>query len=734
MRPPGLGRALLVATSAAFLAGILVVAVALNVVASNVEEVRSLPKTYRWIIGSFALIWVLSAAVIALALRRGGVWEWLARGLLVLGVNVLVWDMFRTLWLDRLWQVIAVGAVELALLVISWRLLRRVPLPSLLTYAGVFAAAQIALATASHVRSVGPHPVVNALREARGGAGDASAPHPNPWRDAFQPGPEIPAAFDLGAAQAVAEGVELRREGGLKVSGPARPGAALVSIPLALSAPLDGLAVAELRMRVPQGSLGVGIRTPRSQQWFFRDDVPAGTDWQTVRVPIYRTAQREPLLLLAGGFETGRVDFELESLRLLRAAAPAAPAAAPPNVYQVLLDEAEMASFLELAPEYPQFRYPGFTFFDNFTTGSDRTKWSLPQIVSGTLYDPAQGVSAEQWSDRSFRVNVFRDLHEAGVGVWQYPSFRPHCQPGVEYCLSTQDFRAQFMARVSDTFVIDLAFLRVLPNSLRAVLIESVGRTRPPPQSWDYGFSLTAFLLGPPPASSEDEMLREYYQGLSLFTINHFQQMLVDETKRPDRGQFVFLHSLVPHAPYARDAECRFIPKSGRSDANVAERARAQSICSLKLVGWLEEQLRLLDRYDQSLVIIHSDHGAPRTPPSAQDFQRNDADSSEWPDWLVESISAGLLLVKWPGEQGFHTLSVPAQSYDLVPTVLQHFGVALPDRLVGTPLQRMGPDFDRIKVFHASNPPKAGTRLPYFSSYLKSNGQWRFEKNIPAQP
>lgn len=734
MRADRLRGAALVLGFAVFLAGVVFVSVALSVIGGNVQEVRSLPKTYRWVIGGFAATWLLGAVAAALALR--GRVAWLARALVVLGGNVLVWDMLRGFWLGQAWQVAAAGLAEAALLVASIALVRRVALPALLAYAAVFGVAQTTLGVVNHVRALGARTVVNALRESWSGAGDAPAPHPNPWRAAAVAGAEIPGGLNLASLQVLDPKLAVERDGALRLSGAVAPGAELLSLPVALPEPLAGPAVAELRLRVVEGGIAVGIRTPVSRQWFYREELAAGDGgWQTVRVPIYPGLRGQPLVVSSGHIGAERTAFELESARLAHAVPPDGPAGGPPNVYQILLDEAERASYEELLPEYPRFRYPGFTHFDRFHTSSDRTRWSLPQIVTGRLYDPATGESAEEWADQSAEEGIFHELAAHGVPVWQYATYRFQCHERAHYCLSAQDFRNEFLARVADTFVVDLTFLRLLPNSVRALLVGSIGQPPPTGRDWDYGFSLTNALMGPPRVSSEDAMLREYYHGVNLFTINFVQRMLADEVKRPARGQYVFIHVLVPHAPHARDAECRFIPAELRTEANAAERYRGQNVCAFEVVGWIQEQLQLLGRYDDSLVIVHSDHGAPRPPPSAQDYQRNVKDSAEWPSWLVESLSAGLLLVKWPGAaQGSPSSPLPVQTIDLAPTVLEHFGIEPPASFAGTPIQRMSPDFTRPLVFHASNPPRFGARLRYFSRYIKVDGDWRFDGNVPAQP
>jgi hypothetical protein len=71
------------------------------------------------------------------------------------------------------------------------------------------------------------------------------------------------------------------------------------------------------------------------------------------------------------------------------------------------------------------------------------------------------------------------------------------------------------------------------------------------------------------------------------------------------------------------------------------------------------EPRQILGSYDDSLVIVHSSHGAR---PGAADYPRDVRESAEWPDWLVEPLSAGLMLVSGPGARGFTTSPLPAQT------------------------------------------------------------------------
>lgn len=732
--------ALLAAIAGLFLPGIVCVSIGLGVVGANLEEIRALPDTYGRLAVLMVVLWVGCSALTFAGLR--GRLETATRLVVVLGVNIMIWDGFRGLWLSSWLLVALVVLVELAAFAAIWVGLRRVQIRTLLGYSAAFAVLQVFGLSIMHIQSVGLGTVGNAIRELLVVARTRETPHPQPWDHLPEGTTELARPALAPVALTESSRVESADDGAIRVTAKANPGAHLVGIPLGLDSPLEAPAVAELEIQLDEGSVGVGLLHPVTGQWFYRlEDIGGAPGRHTVYVPVYQDAADAQIIVFNARVGKAVARFEIEGLGLhgLPGAIGAVAGETKGNVYQVLLDEATRQDFEELLDQRPEYRHEGLIEFTNFATGSGRTRYSLPQILSGSFYQPARDLSAANWIDGAFSDGIFSTLERGGVPVYQYAVLQNHCDPRSSYCLSSQDYRRELLNQISDDFVTDLAFLRLLPNSVRAVLIGSIGREKPAINTWEVGFSVTTLLAGPPPVSSEDAILREYYYSLNLFAVNFFKRLLVEEVRRPASGQYVFIHAMIPHAPWARDANCNFIPADQRTNENAGERVKGQTLCSLELVRWLVEQLRLLGRYDDSLIIVHSDHGFPRPPEGQEDFNHNKVDSAEWPSWLVESLSAGTLLVKWPGARGFAKSDLPVQTIDLAPTVLEHVGIDLPPSVTGAPLQRITDDFDRAPEFAATNPSVRtrtllGMTVDYFSRYVKEDGVWTFRENLPANP
>jgi arylsulfatase A-like enzyme len=78
------------------------------------------------------------------------------------------------------------------------------------------------------------------------------------------------------------------------------------------------------------------------------------------------------------------------------------------------------------------------------------------------------------------------------------------------------------------------------------------------------------------------------------------ERLLTDEADRPGHGQYVYAHLILPHYPYVWDGECRLNKRTGFID---------QTSCATNLIKDFVGKLKQLARYDDSLIILQSDHG-----------------------------------------------------------------------------------------------------------------------------
>jgi hypothetical protein len=186
------------------------------------------------------------------------------------------------------------------------------------------------------------------------------------------------------------------------------------------------------------------------------------------------------------------------------------------------------------------------------------------------------------------------------------------------------------------------------------------------------------------------------------------------------RPRLDYLHVQLPHIPYSylpsgvEYDQPTVVPGArGQTwfDQDGADLARHRHVLQLRyvdrLLGQLVERMRRLGAYDESLVVVTSDHGA-----AFHEGSGHRAVSDEnYPD-----IAWTPLFIKAPGQHGGRVDDRAVRSIDILPTVADHLDVDLPfavdgTSLLGRPRHTAGRADDRVRLFRASfdlRPPDSG--------------------------
>ena len=193
--------------------------------------------------------------------------------------------------------------------------------------------------------------------------------------------------------------------------------------------------------------------------------------------------------------------------------------------------------------------------------------------------------------------------------------------------------------------------------------------------------------------------------------------------ERPERPVFAYLHTVDPHAPYApqgpdrRWAEAnpgkleplsylphRFMEEGFGSDPQEVAHLRGLYVGEVayadRQFGRFIHMLRHLGLYDDSLIVLLSDHGEEFGEHGGFDHGRTVYEEMLWVP----------LMVKYPHSRGGGTsVSRRVSTVDVVPTVLAEAGIEVPaDPFDGTPLEPQGDEgLRRRLVFAEVNPARA---------------------------
>lgn len=170
---------------------------------------------------------------------------------------------------------------------------------------------------------------------------------------------------------------------------------------------------------------------------------------------------------------------------------------------------------------------------------------------------------------------------------------------------------------------------------------------------------------------------------------------------QPDRPMFAYLHSVDPHAPYVPRGEDRRLAEEHPGNLDPAEyspqlfnqhrRTEAQDIAHLRAlyqgeVAYADRQFGLfvallehLDLYDDSLIVLLSDHGEELAEHDGFDHGRTP----------FEEMLRVPLMVKYPnGDGAGKVIEQRVSTVDLLPTLLAAAGIEAPTSLDGHVLPR----------------------------------------------
>lgn len=364
------------------------------------------------------------------------------------------------------------------------------------------------------------------------------------------------------------------------------------------------------------------------------------------------------------------------------------------NVIHIVLDEFQTDAFSALLEDERSWfdqTFTGFSFFADHLAAFPSTSLAMPALLTGQEFRNEQPVpefvrhAFSEWS-------IFSSLSAAGYAIdatsimpaprfqaWFEPEDSPVNRDAARFTIrkpfvSREDYR-EFTGRQ----LLELSVARHVPHVARVALAED--------GSWfDRLFPFNRSQV-------EASNRRHEASNSAAF----FEQFIEQMSLGRGRPVYKLLHVGVPHRPVVLDAECNFIDWKRFS----TETYVGQSRCALTLVSALLDRLRSFGIYDQSLIVVSSDHGTGWRP---FDFE---GDSPGLPSTTGASIAslphiAGaarpLMAIKPPGRAGPLAISdAPTTHSDLPGTMLGLLGLSHPQG--GESMLDLSPSSDRRRVF-----------------------------------
>ena len=345
------------------------------------------------------------------------------------------------------------------------------------------------------------------------------------------------------------------------------------------------------------------------------------------------------------------------------------------NIVHLILDGFQGDVFGEIVERDAELRgaLEGFVFFSDHAGAFPTTSMSIPAMLTGVAYrneSPTDQFIADEFARRS----IFTELGEHGYDIDFAAIVGRYFKGPIRsrYALPRPYGSYQDHRRAATAQLFDLSLFRHAPSVLKRRVYNN--------QEW--------------------WLQRQdwFFEDVSIVPRVHHamngRAFLFDLMERMEVAQeapvYKVIHIGMPHRPLVVDGSCDFIGVTPVT----RQASVAQARCTLLTVVELFRRLRDLGIYDDSLIVLASDHGSDL---SARGFLFDGGEAIEGLSEMAGSAGA-LLAVKRPGAEGplVHS-AAPSAITDIPATIADVLG--LPSELPGVSVFRLAESQRRAREY-----------------------------------
>jgi hypothetical protein len=342
-----------------------------------------------------------------------------------------------------------------------------------------------------------------------------------------------------------------------------------------------------------------------------------------------------------------------------------------PPIVMIVLDEFAMLSLLDAEGGVDAERFPNFarlaaesTWYRNATATAGWTPYAVPSMLTGRWPAERRAPHYAVYPDNLF--TLLGEVYEISASE----SITELCPPW--YCGDQVDrSRGGLPVALGES------------TDLLGEILSPVDPVRDPYD--DFAEPTVRERLDAAAAGARERPEFRFREGLSASQPVRFHDFLT-ALEAPATGgpELHFLHLLMPHTPWTyfpdgmRYHSVAGLPVDGQWWGRLAlQRYIAQLRYTDLLLGETLDTLRVTGRYDESLVVLTADHGVSLTPNGAGSRAlRTDSPGIVELAWVP-------LFVKEPGQTEGVVDDGNWQHVDLLPTIADYAGLAVPWRVDG---------------------------------------------------
>jgi len=311
-----------------------------------------------------------------------------------------------------------------------------------------------------------------------------------------------------------------------------------------------------------------------------------------------------------------------------------------PNIYHIVLDGFQTDVFDLVRSAETEEALGGFTYFPNNTAIYHLTATSLASTFGGTRYDYRRTRSEYVDEALNGKSSLIGRLQDSGYTAEVYISALQESRFEIpDYVFRDVDYaRAELVAMNTASFTRLWVYGQV-PRALRM------------------HFSTVALDASDLKRLEEGRFLP--YSAPAVSALG-FARLIEEEKNLPASGRYSFIHLLMPHPPHVLRADCSFDLGGAKTDL------MAQTQCTMKLLFDFLDVLHRLGRFEDTLILVHGDHGGG--------YRMRDG---QLVDHRSRSLRA-LLLFKPVGrghQDRFEVFPRKTSLLDIAPTILECVGI-----------------------------------------------------------
>ena len=323
------------------------------------------------------------------------------------------------------------------------------------------------------------------------------------------------------------------------------------------------------------------------------------------------------------------------------------------NVLHILLDGFESDVFEELVLNDKDIfdykdKFKGFTYFKEALSVFPYTRFAVPAFLSGEVYHnniPKNEFISSVLGKKSLLNNAFDNGYEVDIASMEYwAPLYGSAKHTNSYIIPFDTYASSRELKVyAATRLLDMSLFRVVPHWLKKHVYND--------QKW---FVNKLFV--------NSELLQQLYFSHTRFLNYIAENMNVSR----DAPVYKYFHVMNTHNPMVVNEQCGYaggVLPTNRYTLTV------QSKCTLDTVVRLFDKMRELGVYDDTLIVIHGDHGG--WVPVKGFHPPNTPDNRAVPAWVV-SLGSPLLAIKLPGDHATVRESHELASLIDIPNTVSH--------------------------------------------------------------